>query len=292
MMLKSAVVRQLFSVLLLSMILLCCVSRIAMAERVLLSDTTSSYTRNDSVYISAASFITHNKLSNTKNDTITGRAFIVYQLYHDFNHLLRKPDFYLTVGGLGFIPEVLPSAFKHESPELTELWGSSTFADVFFESGEIIGDGAFPMLASASLWGISKIAGSSRLRDFSSDLFRAQIINGFFTMGLKVSIKRTRPDGTAYSYPSGHTSSVFTTAGVVYRHFGKRWGIPAFIVASYVGLSRLQENKHYLSDVIAGGILGGYLGLQVANHGAVGKQVTIQPVINRESRGLALSVTF
>ena len=276
---------------LLVLLILFCFNDIAVADRVSFTNTVSFSRWNDTEYAPVA-FVKKNGCTAEKKDTITGRAFIVTQLYHDFNHLLSKRDFYLTVGGLGLIPAVFPTAFKHESPELTELWGSSTLAEIIFESGETIGDGAFPTLASATLWGVGKIAGSSRLRDFSSDLFRAQLINGIFTLGLKVSIKRTRPDGTAYSYPSGHTSSVFTTAGVVYKYFGARWGIPAFIVASYVGLSRLQENKHYLSDVIAGGVLGGYIGLQVANYRGVNKQITIHPVMNRKSPGIVLSVTF
>jgi len=219
-------------------------------------------------------------------------TFVLYRLYNDFRYLLGKPDFYLTVGGLELIPNVFTSAFKHESPELTELWGSSTFADNLFEAGETIGDGAFPVVASVTLWGVGKVAGSSRLSEFSSDLFRAQVVNGVFTMALKVSVRRTRPDGTPYSYPSGHTSSVFTTTGVVYKHFGKRWGIPAFIVATYVGLSRLQENKHYLSDVVAGGLLGSYVGLTIARRDHHNGQLIIYPVMNQNSRGIALSMKF
>ena len=33
-------------------------------------------------------------------------------------------------------------------------------------------------------------------------------------------------------------------------------GIPAYAVAAYVGGSRIQDNKHYLSDVAFGAVLG------------------------------------
>lgn len=58
-----------------------------------------------------------------------------------------------------------------------------------------------------------------------------------------------------YAFPSGHTSSAFAAAGVGVKHYGWKWGALAEAAALYVGLSRLQENKHYVSDVIGGAVL-------------------------------------
>jgi membrane-associated phospholipid phosphatase len=59
-----------------------------------------------------------------------------------------------------------------------------------------------------------------------------------------------------FSFPSGHTSSAFATAAVLERHYGWKVGVPAYAAATYVGGSRLSENKHYLSDVIFGAAIG------------------------------------
>jgi hypothetical protein len=182
--------------------------------------------------------------------------------------------------------------FENESPEITELWGHSTFADNLFEVGEIVGDGALPVLASATSWSIGKFSGSASLREFGRDLFRSQVMNGVITAVLKVGIHRTRPDGTSYSYPSGHTSSAFVTAGTVYAHFGKVWGIPAFLLAGYVGLSRLQEGRHFLSDVVAGGILGSYVSLKLAGTVWDRGSVSVTPIAGGGSVGLSLSLKF
>lgn len=226
-------------------------------------------------------------LSEVSNDRL-----IFLQLWDDLLYLTSEPDFYLTVGGLGLAPSIFPSAFKQESPEFTELWGSSKFADNLFELGETMGDGAFPVLVCATSWSIGKITGSSRLREFGTDLFRAQVVNGLFTTALKSSINRTRADGGSHSYPLGHTSSAFATAGVVYAHFGETCGIPAFVVAGYVGLSRLQEGKHYVSDIIAGGILGSYISLKLARHGSNRGPVSIRPLTIGSGVGLSLTVRF
>ena len=221
-----------------------------------------------------------------------GRPLIFRQLFDDLVYLAGERDFLFTVGAIGLAPSALPSAFDRESPEFTELWGASRFADELFDGGEVVGDGAFPVLVSATSYGVGKLTGSSRLRDFGTDLFRAQAATGLMTAVLKGSVNRTRPDGTPYSYPSGHTSSAFATAGVIYAHFGKTWGIPAFAFAGYVGLSRLQEGKHFFSDVVAGGILGTYISLKLVRKQDGGGRLLIAPSSVGDGMGMSVSLRF
>ena len=220
------------------------------------------------------------------------RGFILTQLYEDMRYLSSEPDFLLVVGGLAAAPQIFSTAFDNESAEITELWGQSKFADNTFELGETIGDGAFPVALSAATWGLGKVSGSSRLSDFGSDLFRVQVINGLVTGALKFSTNRTRPDGAAYSFPSGHTSSAFASAGVVYRHFGATYGLPAFALAGYIGLSRLQEGKHYLSDVFAGGIVGSFISLKLSDRDERGGPLTVKPSKVADGYGLKFSYKF
>lgn len=218
--------------------------------------------------------------------------FIVTQLWDDVHYLTTQPDFYFVTGGLALAPVVLSSDLARESGRWSALWGNSPAADRFFEFGEIAGDAAFPVALSTTSWAFGKVAGRRRFREFGSDLFRAQAINGLLTGLMKVGINRTRPDGSAYSFPSGHTSSAFTTAGVVYKHFGPHWGIPAYLLAGYVGVSRLQENKHYLSDIIAGGVLGSYIGYKIARHPEVSGGVKLGPYFHNGGIGLKIKYRF
>jgi membrane-associated phospholipid phosphatase len=43
--------------------------------------------------------------------------------------------------------------------------------------------------------------------------------------------------------------------------------VPTYSVASYVAISRLHENRHYLSDVVFGAALGIASGRTVTRHG-------------------------
>ncbi len=59
-----------------------------------------------------------------------------------------------------------------------------------------------------------------------------------------------------WSFPSGHTGSVFAVAAVMIAWMPKRWGIPAFLLAILIALSRLYVGVHYPTDVLAGAIIG------------------------------------
>ena len=76
------------------------------------------------------------------------------------------------------------------------------------------------------------------------------------TAGIKMSVGRTRPDGTQYSFASGHTPVTFASATVLQRDLGWKAGVPAYAVATYAAASRIQEKRHFLSDVAFGAAIG------------------------------------
>jgi membrane-associated phospholipid phosphatase len=91
--------------------------------------------------------------------------------------------------------------------------------------------------------------------------------------GTKLLRLRERPDGAdSRSFPSGHTATAFVTATLLHKEYGTTIS-PWFSVAGYgiaagVGVSRVMNNKHWVSDVLAGagvGILAGELGYFLAD---------------------------
>lgn len=74
---------------------------------------------------------------------------------------------------------------------------------------------------------------------------------------LKHIVLKPRPDGSNnYSFPSGHTTSAFSGASFVQRRYGWKYGIPSYVLASYVGYTRIQAKKHDGWDVLGGAIIG------------------------------------
>jgi membrane-associated phospholipid phosphatase len=73
---------------------------------------------------------------------------------------------------------------------------------------------------------------------------------------LKPTVDRTRPDGGGQSFPSGHAASAFVGAAFLQRRYGWRFGVPAYALATYVGWSRVEADRHHPSDVVAGAAIG------------------------------------
>jgi membrane-associated phospholipid phosphatase len=76
---------------------------------------------------------------------------------------------------------------------------------------------------------------------------------------LKRSVGRPRPDGerrpSNSSFPSSHAANAFALACVLARRW--RRGLPLFLaLALVVAFSRMYLNRHFLSDVVAGALIG------------------------------------
>lgn len=133
--------------------------------------------------------------------------------------------------------------------------------------GKILGKSAAKL---GDYWGIAgQFIILSRLK-LGSDEFNyatsAIIANGLCTYGIKFITGRIRPDGAnRRSFPSGHTSSSFLAATIADDLYGSKIGLPAYLLAGLTGLSRIHDNKHYLSDVIFGASLGIALGKGFGN---------------------------
>jgi len=91
---------------------------------------------------------------------------------------------------------------------------------------------------------------------------RSQFYKGFFTnlaatYALKAVVDKTRPDGSDNeSFPSGHTSVAFQGAAFIGKRYGMKYGIPAYLGATFVAWSRVESDNHYTVDVVAGAAIG------------------------------------
>ncbi len=98
--------------------------------------------------------------------------------------------------------------------------------------------------------------------DAFSTLLMAAAVNG-----MKYTIRLKRPDGSSRnSFPSGHTATAFLTATLLHKEYGERYpwiSAAGYTVAASVGGMRMLNNRHWMSDVLAGagiGIMAGEFG--------------------------------
>lgn len=111
------------------------------------------------------------------------------------------------------------------------------------------------------------------------------------TAAIKVLVGRTRPNGLSNrSFPSGHTSNSFAVAEVVRSLYGNRAGAPFYLLAINTAISRIHDNAHYPSDVVAGAGLG--VGIVRGFALAKNRRSRVSVGLFPTSTGLSLQIAF
>ncbi len=108
------------------------------------------------------------------------------------------------------------------------------------------------------------------------------------TYSLKYIINKERPNGGNLAFPSGHTMSSFVGAAFFERRYGWKVGIPAYVLASYVGWSRIYAKKHDHWDVL-GGVIVGTVSAYLFTTPYLNKNTDIS--ISKTDKGFNLSIT-
>lgn len=95
-------------------------------------------------------------------------------------------------------------------------------------------------------------------------MLKATLYSGATTMALKRIVNERRPDkGDRLSFPSGHSTTAFAFASVVAMEHEWYWGAGAYSLATLVGMSRINDNVHYLHDVVFGATIGTAFGVSL-----------------------------
>ena len=155
-------------------------------------------------------------------------------------------------------------------------------SDFVETSGDVL-LGAIPAIALGSTVYQHDYQGSWQ---FAKGLLANQAV----TQGLKYTIHKDRPDDSDdHSFPSGHTSTTFQAASFIHKRYGWEYSIPAYIGAAYTGWSRIDSDKHYVEDVLAGAVIGTLSGLYFTEPC---KGVTVTPVASKNSLGIDLTMRW
>lgn len=90
-------------------------------------------------------------------------------------------------------------------------------------------------------------------------LIISNIVSSTIAVSLKRIINKVRPDGDIHAFPSGHTMFAFTNAAVLHKesaYNSRIWANSGYLLACVTGGFRIVNNRHWLSDVLAGAGLG------------------------------------
>ena len=188
-------------------------------------------------------------------------------------------------------------------------------------------DWQIPGWAVTSLGGVSAIgmiASGDRSRFYHVKGLAQSLSTGvLFTAAVKVSVGRHRPDwsedantdSSRRSFPSGHATQAYAIAtytalylrGHVFKKYRGDRVLPWYEAVTYTGIAgaatalageRVWHNRHHLSDVVIGGLLGTatstlfyfYQDGRYEDHNAERKQLSIVPA--QSGHGASVGVTW
>jgi membrane-associated phospholipid phosphatase len=112
------------------------------------------------------------------------------------------------------------------------------------------------------------VAARPELRRSGLRILSSVVIAGLTTGAIKVVAGRVRPVDTSDpfvfrpfshhdAFPSGHATVAFALATSLSEEIHNRWVTAALLAgASGTAWSRLNDERHWLSDVLAGGVIG------------------------------------
>ena len=108
--------------------------------------------------------------------------------------------------------------------------------------------------------------------------------------GLKCATDLERPDGGARSFPSGHTAAAFAGASYLHYRYGWKWGLPTYSAAAVVGYSRVEADRHYWYDVVAGAALANLVAYVMTD--TFDDDVIVIPILDTGKRNFGLLARF
>jgi hypothetical protein len=182
----------------------------------------------------------------------TGIKALVKNLGHDVKALPSKENaIWAGIGG------ALALAVHPVDDNVNQALINSTAAKHFFKAGEYLGELPTLLASSLAVYATGRIGDKPKVSHVGMDLIQSLAISEGITQTLKYTTRRMRPDNsTRNSFPSGHASDTFAFATALERHLGWKYAGPAYVFASYVALSRMPANRHWLSDAVFGSFVG------------------------------------
>ena len=162
-----------------------------------------------------------------------------------------------------------------------------------------------PMVATYGL-NLCGLKGKHGYGDLTIILGTAYALMGITVNSLKSTTRVMRPDDSSRnSFPSGHTATAFMGAELLRREYWdvSPWiGVAGYAVAAGTGFFRMYNNRHWLTDVLAGAGIG-ILSVEAAYwlypvmsrtffRRRYLKNTFVSPYLSGKEKGVTCAITF
>ena len=185
----------------------------------------------------------------------------------------------------------------------------SSFSDDLAQVGEALGNGAYAIPSLGALYLAGHVLKNDKAKRVALLSFESYVISGAFTLALKHMTGRERPnrnndsdnwegpnfDG-GVSFSSGHTATAFSIATIIANEYGNQPLVPplAYSLAFLAGWSRMNDNKHWASDVIFGAAIGYFTSKALLKYHKRrnANRLAILPMMGKDRRGVMAFYQF
>lgn len=166
---------------------------------------------------------------------------------------------FAITGGLLLTREFTVDPLQEDTVRKKPMGGYSKYGDI---SGQLVPNALYYFGMEA----YSYFADSPEAHEFAVVMLKSTLYSSLLTETLKPIVREPRPHdaGDKTSFPSGHSTRAFAFAATVNELHGSTWGIPAYVLATAVAYSRMNDNRHYVHDVAAGAAIGASYGISIS----------------------------
>ena len=195
--------------------------------------------------------------------------------------------------------------------EINDTWRddihSGTLDDVL-DAIEHFGHSQTVLIAAGAGYVLGELVGTERDKEAALLVAQSFALSAGLTQGLKFAFRRERPDDsrddqysffssdaskTNSAFPSGHATNAFSMAAVltnVYDPVAPWLGYVLYPIATMASLARVNNERHWASDVFFGGALGYFIGRMVVRYSPFrcDESVSLMPVSDGGYTGLRL----
>ena len=198
--------------------------------------------------------------------------------------------------------------------ELVQKEGAQEFNEQFTHHAEHFGRGVIVLPSLGLLYAIGDLTENERLKKVSLLSFESATYSTLITMVIKRLSGRDRPgedvrhDGWNFfdswsvegsvekAFPSGHTNLAFSVATVIAEEYQDYQLVPYVVygLATATAAQRVLEDKHWVSDVFAGAVIGHFTARTIMGyHQENEKRVQLIPLVeNRDNYSLNFAIRF
>jgi membrane-associated phospholipid phosphatase len=115
-------------------------------------------------------------------------------------------------------------------------------------------------IAAVYALNLAGVKGAHNIVNQTALIIKSELFMMAMVLPLKKLTAVPRPDtGAPTSFPSGHTAQAFAAATFLHMEYGKDhplYSVLAYTAATSVGVLRVMNNRHWVSDVLAGAGIG------------------------------------